>query len=81
MTNIHILGVPLDLGSGHRGVDMGPSAIRIAGLGEEIESLGHSITDRGDIASPSLKQSGLGTAARSTFGKSRRPAKRFITPF
>ena len=52
MTNIHILGVPLDLGSGHRGVDMGPSAIRIAGLGEEIESLGHSITDRGDIASP-----------------------------
>ena len=51
MTNIHILGVPLDLGSGHRGVDMGPSAIRIAGLGEEIESLGHSITDRGDIAS------------------------------
>jgi len=31
---------------------MGPSAIRIAGLGEEIQSLGHSIIDKGDIATP-----------------------------
>ena len=33
---VHVLGVPLDLGGGRRGVDMGPSAVRIAGLGERL---------------------------------------------
>ncbi|MBW7886985.1 MAG: arginase [Bacteroidetes bacterium] len=47
--NIHILGVPMDLGAGRRGVDMGPSAIRIAGASEKLQSLGHAITDEGDI--------------------------------
>lgn len=47
--NIHILGVPMDLGAGHRGVDMGPSAIRIAGVGEKLQKLGHTIIDDGDI--------------------------------
>jgi arginase len=46
---IHILGVPMDLGAGRRGVDMGPSAIRIAGLAEKLRSLGHSVIDEGDI--------------------------------
>ena len=36
MKTVHIIGVPLDLGGGRRGVDMGPSALRIAGLGERI---------------------------------------------
>ena len=40
MKPVHIIGVPLDLGGGRRGVDMGPSAMRIAGLGEQIASLG-----------------------------------------
>ncbi len=46
---IHILGVPMDLGAGRRGVDMGPSAIRIAGLAEKLRALGHSVLDEGDI--------------------------------
>lgn len=48
--NIHILGVPMDLGAGRRGVDMGPSAIRIAGVGEKFQSLGHGVIDEGDIS-------------------------------
>lgn len=49
---IHLLGVPLDLGGGRRGVDMGPSAIRIAGLGERLAALGCTVSDRGDLAVP-----------------------------
>src|SRR6187399_880769 len=49
---IRIIGVPLDLGSGRRGVDMGPSAIRIAGLGERLMALECDVTDRGDVAAP-----------------------------
>jgi arginase len=47
---IHVLGVPMDLGSGRRGVDMGPSAIRIAGLAERLAELGHKVVDEGDLA-------------------------------
>ncbi len=47
--NIHLLGVPMDLGAGRRGVDMGPSAIRIAGVAEKLQTLGHTIIDDGDI--------------------------------
>ncbi len=46
---IHVLGVPMDLGSGRRGVDMGPSAIRIAGLAERLKELGNKVVDNGDI--------------------------------
>ena len=49
---IHIIGVPLDLGGGRRGVDMGPSALRIAGLGERIASLGYTVVDDGDLEVP-----------------------------
>jgi arginase len=49
---VHIHGVPLDLGGGRRGVDMGPSAVRIAGLGERLAAMGCGVTDRGDLASP-----------------------------
>jgi arginase len=48
--NIHLLGVPMDLGAGRRGVDMGPSAIRIAGVSEKIQSLGHTVIEEGDIS-------------------------------
>jgi arginase len=34
---VHIIGVPLDLGGGRRGVDMGPSAMRIAGIGDRLK--------------------------------------------
>ncbi len=46
---IHIIGVPMDLGGGRRGVDMGPSAIRIAGLGDRLRELGHKVIDEGDL--------------------------------
>ncbi len=49
---VHIHGVPLDLGGGRRGVDMGPSAIRIAGLGERLVAMGRAVVDRGDLPAP-----------------------------
>jgi arginase len=49
---IHIVGVPLDLGSGRRGVDMGPSAVRIAGLGERLAAMGLTVVDLGDLVTP-----------------------------
>lgn len=49
---VHIVGVPLDLGSGRRGVDMGPSAIRIAGIGERLATLGCVVVDKGDVEAP-----------------------------
>ena len=48
---VHVIGVPLDLGGSRRGVDMGPSAFRIAGLGEKIAQLGHAVVDKGDLPS------------------------------
>ncbi len=50
---VHLIGVPLDLGAGRRGVDMGPSAVRINGLGERLRRLGHRVVDHGDIPTPS----------------------------
>jgi arginase len=52
MKSVHIIGVPLDLGGGRRGVDMGPSAFRIAGLGERLAALGYAVTDKGDLPAP-----------------------------
>lgn len=46
---ISIIGVPMDHGQNRRGVDMGPSAIRYAGVVDRIEELGHTVTDEGDI--------------------------------
>lgn len=46
---IRIVGVPMDLGAGRRGVDMGPSALRIAGLAERLREIGHTVFDDGDI--------------------------------
>ncbi len=50
--DVRVIGVPMDLGADRRGVDMGPSAIRYAGLGEALEGLGHTVTDAGDIHVP-----------------------------
>ena len=47
--HIAIIGVPLDLGSGRRGVDMGPSAIRYAEIVQRLTGLGYQIHDTGDI--------------------------------
>lgn len=47
---IRVIGVPLDLGQSRRGVDMGPSAVRVAGLEARLEALGHKVEDGGNIA-------------------------------
>jgi arginase len=47
--NVLIIGFPMDLGSDRRGVDMGPSALRIAGLQAKLEALGYKAEDYGDI--------------------------------
>lgn len=47
--DISIIGVPMDLGQSRRGVDMGPSAMRYAGLIDRLESLGYNIEDCGDL--------------------------------
>jgi arginase len=48
-SQIAILGAPLDLGAGRRGVDMGPSAVRLAGLNTKLESLGYEVEDLGNV--------------------------------
>jgi arginase len=46
---IRVIGVPLDMGASRRGVDMGPSAMRVAGLEARLEALGHQVTDGGNV--------------------------------
>jgi arginase len=46
---VRIIGAPLDLGAGHRGVDMGPSAFRVAGIHQAVRDLGFTVEDMGDI--------------------------------
>jgi len=46
---IAVIGATLDLGQGRRGVDMGPSAIRYAGLEDRLVSLGHVVRDHGNV--------------------------------
>jgi arginase len=47
---IRIIGVPMDLGQSRRGVDMGPSALRVAGLQARLKQLGHQVEDIGNIS-------------------------------
>src|SRR5499427_185164 len=61
---IRVIGVPLDLGQSRRGVDMGPSAVRVAGLEARLESLGHEVEDGGNVAvaMPEQKKEGAANA-------------------
>ena len=58
--NIHLFGVPMDLGSGRRGVDMGPSAIRIAGISERLKDLGNRVVDDGDLDIKNMEELRVG---------------------
>jgi arginase len=49
---IRLIGVPLDLGADRRGVDMGPSVLRLSGLGTQLKNLGYQVEDTGNIATP-----------------------------
>lgn len=53
---IRIIGVPMDLGQSRRGVDMGPSALRYAGLQARLARLGYEVYDEGNIAVPNLEE-------------------------
>jgi arginase len=48
-SHIAIIGAPMDLGAGRRGVDMGPSALRLANLNEKLSSLGYEVEDLGNV--------------------------------
>ena len=49
---VSLIGVPTDVGAGHRGARMGPDALRIAGLGEALTARGVDVADRGNLAGP-----------------------------
>ncbi|MFB6152734.1 MAG: arginase [Halodesulfurarchaeum sp.] len=55
---VRIIGAPTDYGANRRGVDMGPSAIRYAGLADEIESAGATCLDGGDLLTPIVEEPG-----------------------
>jgi len=61
---IRIIGVPLDLGAGRRGVDMGPSALRVAGLDKRLEQMGCDVEDSGDLDVVIPEQEEVKTADR-----------------
>jgi arginase len=52
---IRIIGVPLDLGASRRGTDVGPSALRIAGLGNALRRIGHEVALEEDIPAPAME--------------------------
>ncbi|MCI0183805.1 arginase [Sulfoacidibacillus ferrooxidans] len=58
---LRVIGVPSDLGQGRRGVDMGPSAIRYAGLSDRLKELGYEVQDLGniDVPTPESRVQGL----------------------
>lgn len=49
---VQIIGVPIDLGQSHRGVDLGPGALRYAGLAARLEELGYTVHDSGNLTVP-----------------------------
>jgi arginase len=59
---IRVIGVPLDLGQSRRGVDMGPSAVRVAGLEARLEAIGHIVEDGGNVAVAMPEQKKEGAA-------------------
>lgn len=52
---IHIIGVAMDLGASRRGTDMGPSALRVAGLGQALRDLGYEVPPEEDIPVPAME--------------------------
>jgi arginase len=52
LKQVRLIGVPMDLGAGRRGVDMGPSAVRYAGIGQQVQAQGYGYQDAGDISVP-----------------------------
>ena len=72
---VHVMGVPMDLGSGRRGVDMGPSAIRIAGLEDRLRELGHQVVDEGDLVIKNMEELKVGDVHARYLAEIARAAK------
>src|ERR1700745_3287598 len=70
---IRVSGVPLDLGQSPRGVDMGPSAVRVAGLEARLEALGHEVEDAGNVAVAIPEQKKEGDTHAKNLKKLRAP--------
>src|SRR5258706_8853725 len=77
---IRILGVPLDLGQSRRGVDMEPSAVRVAGLEARLEALGHVVEDGGNIAVAIPEQKKDGDPHAKYLKRLPRPARSTLRP-
>src|SRR5438067_2239965 len=60
--DVAIIGAPVDLGADRRGVDMGASAIRYAGLVSALQAAGHTVRDLGNIAVPVAESADSGPA-------------------
>ena len=67
--NIELLGVPMDLGSGRRGVDMGPSALRIAGVASALAAHGHRVFDGGDLDIKNMEEIPIGSRRARYLGE------------
>jgi arginase len=59
-----MIGVPLDFGASRRGVEMGPAALRIAQMAESLRTLGHTVTDIGDVTVPQRATINAATAGQ-----------------
>jgi arginase family enzyme len=71
---IHIIGVPMDLGQQRRGVDMGPSVIRYAGLHGALRALGYQVNDLGNVPVPLPERVPLNQTRLATWAASPLPA-------
>ena len=67
-SRIAVIGAALDLGSGRRGVDMGPSAIRYGGLEERLGALGLDRYDRGNVGAPTVERLDQGDSVHALLG-------------
>lgn len=61
---VALLGVPVEAGAGRLGCRMGPAALRIAGVGQNVDALGFTVEDRGDVAPEPVELDLQGTAHR-----------------
>ena len=59
---IRVIGAPMDLGADRRGVDIGTSAIRYAGLNEQLRRLGHIVHDKGNLVIPQPESQPIGNS-------------------
>ena len=74
-SHIAIIGAPMDLGAGRRGVDMGPSALRLAGLNEKLTALGYEVEDLGNVLVDQPESLPVGNPGRAICRRSRTLAR------